>query len=152
MTDFVVYYGLGLIPADKTTSILGNFMLNDLYKAMGFITGTAVTYNLNKFWTWRQTDKSSKRLGKFIFLYAISFVINIAVNKYSLQFIPDNDFVLMMRKYDDGLKQLFAMKIDKLAAFFFATAASTIVNFVGQKLWVFKPNGTDTNEEILDQS
>jgi putative flippase GtrA len=34
-------------------------------------------------------------------------------------------------------KQLFAVKIDKLFAVLTATAVGMMVNFLGQKLWVF---------------
>lgn len=143
LTDFIVYYGLGALPFDIEYSIGLGFHLNDLYKALGFLFGTTVTYNLNKFWTWRKTDTDNSRLGKFAVLYAISFIINIGVNKYALQYMPDNEFMLMIKRFDETAKQLFALKIDKLAAFLIATIASTIVNFIGQKTWVFKSKEED---------
>lgn len=36
-----------------------------------------------------------------------------------------------------GAKQLFAVKIDKLFAVLTATMVGMMINFIGQKLWVF---------------
>jgi putative flippase GtrA len=36
-----------------------------------------------------------------------------------------------------GMKQLFAVKIDKLFAVLTATVVGMGINFLGQKLWVF---------------
>jgi putative flippase GtrA len=36
-----------------------------------------------------------------------------------------------------GSKQLFAVKIDKLFAVLTATVVGMMINFIGQKLWVF---------------
>lgn len=143
LTDFVVYYSLGALPVDTSAHLGIGLQVIDLWKALGFISGTVVTYNLNKFWTWRKTDKNNKRLRNFVILYVISFIINIGMNKYALNFIPNNEFILSVKRFDSQLEQLMAIKTDKLAAFLIATIASTVVNFVGQKIWVFKGSEAD---------
>jgi putative flippase GtrA len=123
--DFLVYYAAsGVMPTMAA-------------KAMGFVVGTYVTYNLNKYWTWRKKDKSRLMVAKFLGLYAISMVINVMVNEYSLSIIPNNEFLLMMRPESNEMKELFALKLDKVFAFGIATAVSSVVNFLGQKFWVF---------------
>jgi putative flippase GtrA len=64
-------------------------------------------------------------------------VINVMVNEYSLSIIPNNEFLLMMRPESNEMKELFALKLDKVFAFGIATAVSSVVNFLGQKFWVF---------------
>lgn len=124
--DLLVYY------------ILSSFLPTDLSKALGFVSGTFVTYNLNKYWTWRQSDKNTKRLLNFLLLYGISLVVNVSINSYALQLIPDYEIVLNLRFANDSLRHLFSVKADKITAFVIATVFSSVVNFLGQKYWVFK--------------
>lgn len=123
--DFLVYYACS------------SFMPTFLAKGIGFCVGTFVTYNLNKYWTWRKNDKSKLRLVKFIGLYATSMIINIIVNEYGLQIFPNNEFLLSIRPVEGLPEELFAFKLHKIFAFGFATVVSSVVNFLGQKLWVF---------------
>jgi len=146
LADFSVYYGLGVIFTGLEGDIVGPIHGNDIFKACGFLGGTFVTYNLNKFWTWRQNDKNNSRLRNFILLYAIAFVINISVNRGSIQFLPDNEMALITQKASGDVVQWFAFKTDKLFAFLLATIASASVSFTGQKLWVFKKE-----DDELDQ-
>jgi putative flippase GtrA len=124
--DFLIYYACS------------SFLPTPLAKGIGFCVGTYVTYNLNKYWTWRKNDKSKLRLAKFISLYGISMIINIAVNQYGLHIIPENEFLLSIRPEEGFPKELFAFKLHKIFAFALATAVSSVVNFLGQKLWVFR--------------
>jgi putative flippase GtrA len=64
--DFVVYF------------ILSQYMGANESKALSFCSGMLVTYNLNKYWTWRQTDKNNKRLSLFALLYFIALIINVS--------------------------------------------------------------------------
>lgn len=128
--DFLIYYAASSI------------MPTMLAKALGFVVGTYVTYNLNKYWTWRKKDKDQMRVAKFIGLYAVSMVINVLVNEWGLNTIPNNEFLLMMRNETGNMSELFALKLDKVFAFGIATAVSSVVNFLGQKFWVFGDNQT----------
>jgi putative flippase GtrA len=129
--DFFVYY--------SASSVMPTMAA----KALGFLIGTYVTYNLNKHWTWRKKDQDRMRVAKFIGLYAISMVINVMVNEYSLSIIPNNEFLLMMRPEIGDTSELFALKLDKVFAFGIATVVSSIVNFLGQKFWVFNQNESE---------
>jgi putative flippase GtrA len=138
MTDFAVYYALGGL-FDGSYSIVNGVSLNDIFKAGGFIAGTTVTYNLNKFWTWRQPNKDNKRLMNFAILYFISFLVNVAVNNWGINSLPDNELMLTSYRADGSVFEWIALKTDKFFAFLFSAIASAFVSFLGQKLWVFKP-------------
>jgi putative flippase GtrA len=63
-------------------------------------------------------------LARFFALYGISFVMNILGNKWALSW-PD-ELVPFIKVKD--------------SAFLFATGLSVVINFLGQKLWVFNPD------------
>jgi putative flippase GtrA len=139
-SDLLVYYALSAIPRYFEVTIVNGIGFNetDLYKGIGFIVGTFVTYNLNKYWTWRQSDKRQGQVSRFIILYAITFFFNVIVNKQALVMLPDNEFAITILRHTGISEQIFAMKIDKILAFGIATFLSSILSFSGQKFWVFK--------------
>jgi putative flippase GtrA len=94
-------------------------------KSVSFMCGTFVTYNLNKIWTWRKRDKSRTRFIKFMALYGLSMLVNVAVNTFLL---------FMLHKYKD----IIDLPNKYLIAFVGATGTSAMLNFAGQKIWVFK--------------
>jgi putative flippase GtrA len=124
--DFIVYYALS------------QFLGINLSKGLSFCSGMLVTYNLNKYWTWRQTDKNNKRLALFTALYLIAMVVNIVANHYALQLLPDSTFFANLQYSTGELIELAALKIDKVLAFIIATAVSASFTFLGQKYWLFK--------------
>ncbi|MES2617451.1 MAG: GtrA family protein [Bacteroidota bacterium] len=134
LVDLIVYY--------LTSDI---FKVNtDISKAAGFLIGSVYTYYLNKKWTWRHTEKSNKgMIGRFAIIYAISFVCNILINRYSLEYIPDFLASATITRADGTSYALLSFKGDKFLAFFFATVFSAGFNFVGQKFWVFKAGKSD---------
>jgi len=141
-TDFSVYYGLGVIFSAMAHESFGIIHYNDLFKAAGFLAGTTVTYNLNKYWTWRQNDRDNKRLVNFAILYSIAFVVNVFVNKGSIEFLPNDEMALISNKVDGSVIQWMAFKTDKLFAFLLSSVASAGVSFTGQKIWVFRSKNT----------
>ncbi len=86
-----------------------------LSKGFSFFTGTIVAYLLNKFWTFEEKKYSTVQLLKFFFLYGITLGVNVVVNNLVLD-----------------------MFYSVIFAFLCATGTSTILNFIGQKFWVFK--------------
>ena len=94
---------------------LNNYINHNVSKGLSFLTGSIVAYLLNKFWTFRAKEFSGSQLFRFFFLYLTTLAINILVNK--------------------GVLNLFN---SVLFGFLCATGASTILNFLGQKFWVFK--------------
>ena len=87
----------------------------DIAKTLSFILGTVVAFVVNKYWTFERYEKSYKQIFQFTILYSTTLFVNVMVNRLALDFA-----------------ELFFL------AFLIATGASTILNFVGQKWWVFK--------------
>lgn len=142
LVDLIIYYTLTEV-----------FKLNtDLSKASSFMIGTVYTYYLNKLWTWRYTERSNKGMViKFVSIYMFSMLINIFINKMGLVYIPGFEVGINVTT-DTFSQNFFSFKGQKFLAFFFATLASAVINFLGQKFIVFnsiKPDPKDeTNIEV----
>jgi putative flippase GtrA len=121
LVDLVFYYTfLNTLP-QKATVLVNN---EDISKTLSFVCGALVTYNLNKFWTWKQRNKSNTRFAKFFSLYLLSLIINVGVNKGSLIALT-------------SFQVLEPIPYKYFFAFIAATGFSAVFNFAGQKLWVF---------------
>jgi putative flippase GtrA len=86
-------------------------------KTFGFLVGTTCAYFANRFWTFDagQTEKST--LLPFLIVYAISLVVNVAVNQTLVNF--------------------FSFPGSLTFAFVVATGISATMNFIGMKFFVF---------------
>lgn len=120
LTDMLFYY------------ILSNFIEISVAKGISFLLGTITAYLMNKYYTFEKKEKSLKEVIKFLSLYLFSLCANIIVNKLSLYILP---FVFINE-----------FKIIKFLSFLFATGTSTIINFTGQKFWVFKRDKGKLND------
>ncbi len=108
--------GLSAVGIDFITYyIMLNFLHHDIAKILSFILGTIVAFVINKYWTFERYKKSYKQIFQFIILYSATLFVNVMINRSVLDF---TELVFL--------------------AFLIATVASTILNFVGQKWWVFK--------------
>lgn len=85
-------------------------------KAVSFLTGTCVAYVVNKYWTFEQHRSSYAEMARFGALYLTTLGANVGVNRASLALFPEAVFF----------------------AFLCATGTSTVLNFIGQKWWVFR--------------
>lgn len=85
-------------------------------KGISFVTGSAAAFILNKYLTFQKKDHLADELWKFAVLYSMTLAANVAVNKVVLFVFPEFTFF----------------------AFLCATGTSTILNYIGQKFWVFK--------------
>ncbi len=103
--------------------ILSYFLDISIAKAISFLIGTIAAFLMNKYYTFEQKKKSFLEAIKFLSLYLFSLGANVVVNKLS--------FIILPYVFDN-------FEIRKLFAFLFATATSTIINFLGQKFWVFR--------------
>lgn len=109
--------GLFAVGTDLTTYyLLLNILPHNYAKGISFLLGTVVAYIINKFWTFQKNKKSLKELIQFGVLYFSTLILNVIVNNVTLDLSGNMVFL----------------------AFIVATAFSTILNFVGQKWWVFK--------------
>ena len=108
--------GLSAVGTDFITYyVMLNFLHHDIAKILSFILGTIVAFVINKYWTFERYKKSYKQIFQFIILYSATLFVNVMINRSVLDF---TELVFL--------------------AFLIATGASTILNFVGQKWWVFK--------------
>ena len=98
-----------------------NFLSPSPSKAISFIAGTIVAFLINKYWTFKQPKHSWKEIIKFSILYATTLGVNVSVNHLTLFILPGALII----------------------AFLAATGTSTVLNFIGQKWWVFGPKGND---------
>ncbi|MDC6350604.1 GtrA family protein [Zeaxanthinibacter sp. PT1] len=87
----------------------------NIAKGVSFLTGTMVAFVLNKYWTFEAKEFSGKQLMKFLILYGITLGLNIGTNHLCLIWFESIIF-----------------------AFLCATGLSAVLNFIGQKFWVFK--------------
>jgi putative flippase GtrA len=127
--DLSIYYGL--------TEFLGTPTF--VAKGISVVVATFVNYYLNKTWTWGQSNKDTKRFARYLALYAVSGFLNVFSNEIFLNILPDNEFqMFIMDKSLAIQKPFFTMKLDKFIAVIGATIVGMIVNFIGQKLWVFR--------------
>jgi putative flippase GtrA len=95
--------------------ILLNFLATGTSKAISFLLGTIVAFIINKYWTFEKHEKSFKEVIQFGILYSFTLGANVMTNKIVLH---NTKTVLL--------------------AFLVATGISTVINFIGQKFWVFK--------------
>ncbi len=121
LADLSVYYILLNLFPEKIIRVN-----NEVYaKAISFVCGMAVTYTFNKYWTWKIKTRSNVRVIKFVVLYGTSMLINVGVNSALIAYLHKTPF------YND-------IPFKYLIAFIGATGISSIMNFAGQKFWVFK--------------
>lgn len=138
LTKFIIS-GLAAVAVDFTVYFaLSQYMGHNESKAISFCSGMLVTYNLNKYWTWKQPEKNNKRLGLFAILYVGALLINVGVNNWMLDILPNYSFRFSVITETSEIVESLAIGIDKLAAFVIATVASATLTFIGQKYWLFK--------------
>jgi putative flippase GtrA len=125
--DFSIYYGLS------------QFVPTYIAKSIAIILATTLNYRLNKAWTWGQKNSDNQRFMKYILLYVVSGLTNVLSNEFFLTILPNADLILHVDyPKKEWILPIFAIKIDKFFALIFDTGMGLIVNFLGQKLWVFK--------------
>jgi|TARA_B110000503_G_scaffold56406_1_gene90398 putative flippase GtrA len=108
--------GLSAVATDLATYyILLNFIPHDIAKAISFLLGTILAFIINKYWTFEKYQKSYKEMMKFGILYSLTLGANVMTNNIVLEY---TSLVFL--------------------AFLVATGVSTVLNFIGQKWWVFR--------------
>lgn len=87
-------------------------------KAFSYVCGAVVGFLINKYWTFESKTFSRMEIARYILLYAVSAGVNAGVNKLVMAVV--------------GIQIL---------AFLCATGVSTVLNFLGQKFFVFVKKG-----------
>ena len=102
-----------------TTVYFGFFTLlgHNSAKALSFIAGSIVAFLMNKFYTFEKHSLSLIEVTKFIILYIITLTVNVGTNAGFLNILGDRIVWI---------------------PFLIAASISTVLNFIGQKFWVFK--------------
>ncbi len=83
-------------------------------KGISYVCGAIAGFLINKFWTFESKNFCRMEILRYIILYAISACINAGVNKLVISVVNV-----------------------QIAGFFVATGVSTVINFLGQKYFVF---------------
>jgi putative flippase GtrA len=111
-------------------------------KGLAFSSATLFVYFMNKFWTFKQPLHSRREIVAFFALYTVSMLLNTGVNSFCLDAMPTayHHWMVSHPLVEGGfLLRVFAPLLHiKLVAFVIATASSTVLNFMGQKFWVFE--------------
>lgn len=108
--------GISAVGTDLVTYyILLNYLDTDISKGISFLLGTIVAFIINKYWTFEKKEKSYQEIMQFVILYTATLGANIVTNKFILDIYNIT-----------------------LLAFLIATGVSTVMNFIGQKWWVFR--------------
>lgn len=94
--------------------LTGIDIIPSIAKGSSYVAGALFAFSVNKSWTFRSQGKIQGELCKFAGLYVFTFVANVFLN--------------------DAL--LWATEL-KLFAFIVATGTTIVLNYIGQKYWVF---------------
>lgn len=136
LTKFGIVGGLSFFIDFSIYYLVSQYLPTYVAKSISTITSTYVNYQLNKHWTWGQKESKKGLLPKYLTLYAISGLMNVLTNEYLLHALPHAELSANLI-FPDSTKHLFSFKVDKIFAVLGATIMVMVINFLGQKLWVF---------------
>ena len=115
--------GLSAVATDFLIYMMLYFIFEvnpSISKGISYISGALLAFLINRAWTFDagKSHHTHIALIKFTVLYAFSFSLNVVINALVL-----------------NISEI------ALLGFSFATGTSIIVNYIGQKFWVFKKIG-----------
>lgn len=110
LVDFMTYRGL----------IEFQVMEVEMAKATGFLVGTLFAYFANRFWTFGHKSHAPGNAWRFLAWYASTLGANVLINALALRLLTEMPTAIQL-------------------AFLLATGVSACLNFLGMKLFVFKP-------------
>lgn len=84
-------------------------------KGTSYVLGALFSFAINKIWTFASDKKTHEAFIRFAVLYMSTFATNVAINAF-----------------------LLWLGAATIIGFSFATATSIVLNYIGQKYWVFK--------------
>ena len=113
--DFLFYRGFIYLQPFGLNSI-------NIAKGFSFIGGTIFAYFANRFWTFNQQATGTGSVLRFVMVYILGLVANIAINYLCIEWFSS---------------PALAMEYTLLIAFILATGISASLNFIGMKFFVF---------------
>ncbi|SUB10765.1 GtrA-like protein [Nocardia brasiliensis] len=117
---FTLTGGLSAIVDFGLYSLLFNLigLPREAAKSLSFIAGTTTAYLINRRWTF-QAPPSRARFVAVVILYAVTFAVQVGINAVLYEALPDAPW-------------------RQLLAFVVAQGTATVINFVVQRLVIFK--------------
>jgi putative flippase GtrA len=113
--DFLIYRGFMYLQPFGIESI-------NIAKGLSFIGGTIFAYFANRFWTFNQKTTDNGSVFRFVVVYILGLMTNIAVNYLCVEWFTS---------------PTLALEYALLNAFVLATGVSASLNFIGMKFFVF---------------
>jgi putative flippase GtrA len=113
--DFLIYRGFIYLQPFGLDSI-------NIAKAFSFISGTIFAYFANRFWTFKQQTTGTGSVLRFVMVYILGLVANIAINYLCIEWFSS---------------PAIALEYTLLIGFILATGVSATLNFIGMKFFVF---------------
>lgn len=99
----------------------------DIAKACSFIVGTTTAYLLNRRWTF-QAEPSRSRFLAVVVLYGITFAAQVGINALMVTNLPTMKVQVLGH----------SMGLAVLVAFVVAQGVATVINFIVQRMVIFK--------------
>jgi putative flippase GtrA len=113
--DFLIYRGFIYLQPFGLDSV-------NIAKGFSFISGTIFAYFANRFWTFNQQTTDAGSVFRFVMVYILGLIANIAINYLCIEWFSSPALV---------------MEYTLLIAFVLATGVSASFNFIGMKFFVF---------------
>jgi putative flippase GtrA len=113
--DFLIYHGFIYLQPFGLDSI-------NIAKGFSFISGTIFAYFANRFWTFNQQTTGFGSIFRFVVVYILGLIANIAINYLCIAWFGS---------------PALALEYTLLIAFILATGVSASLNFIGMKFSVF---------------
>jgi len=108
--------------------------------ASNYVVGSIVSYLLNKYYTFQSKTNSLKSLVKFVINISVCYLVAYGAAKPLVYFVCDilrenvNAFSFLNDKWCDNLAMVAGMGI------------FVVLNYIGQRFFVFKEEGETENE------
>lgn len=113
---FLVGGGSAVLVDYIAYKVIMNFGIErSIAKGSSFVCGSIVGFVINKLWTFESKGFSKREIIRYIALYSCTACMNALINKAALMIIPI-----------------------EMLGFLCATGVSTVLNFLGQKYFVFQ--------------